>query len=294
MKAINKSPVMAYPNPINEIAPTPQARSAWMELKEQALLAFESGLLPRSIDTRQKAVTIALMGREFDLNPMQALCGIYVVNGMVALRGSLMLRLIYERVPGARITVLTPPEKADTECTVEMQRPNNEPQKFRSTLEDARRAGFGNKPIWQQHPATMLRCAAIRTGARIIFADAIAGCYMEDELPAEQAAAMAAERERAAAASAPASAPVVASATPTEIVIEEPRPRSIDSRPPTEKQLHRLFAIAHSKNRTRNEVLAALQTQFGKYDVHKLTRAEYDTFCNALLAESAREVESAE
>jgi hypothetical protein len=173
------------------------------ELKEQATLAFRSNLLPRSIDTVEKAIVVALAGKELGLSPMAALTGIYVVNGMYALRGATMLRLIYERIPGARITVLTPPEKADRECVVEMARPNSKPQVFRFTLEDAKKAGYSSKATWQQHTATMLRWAAIRTGARIVFADAIAGCYMEDELEEAQVGEQKAEAVRASLAPAP-------------------------------------------------------------------------------------------
>src|SRR5688572_13501137 len=51
--------------------PATLTKTAWEELKEQAVLSFESGLLPRSIDTPQKAITIALMGKELGLSPLQ-------------------------------------------------------------------------------------------------------------------------------------------------------------------------------------------------------------------------------
>lgn len=171
----------------------PQGGNPIAELERHATMAFRSGLLPRSVDTVEKAIIIALAGRELGLEPMAALSGIYVVNDMFALRGATMLRLIYERVPGAKITVLTPPDKSGDECVVEMQRPNGNAQQFRYTMREAKAAGFANKPIWSLHPTTMLRWAAIRTGARIVFADAIAGCYMEDELE-EQAHAKAVEK----------------------------------------------------------------------------------------------------
>lgn len=255
---------------------------AWQELKEQSIFAFESGLLPRSVDSRQKAVTIALMGRELGLSPMQSLCGIYVVNGMTALRGSLMLRLIYERIPGAEITVVTPPEKADEECTVEMKRPNGKVHTFRYTLEDAKKAGFANKQTWQQHTSTMLRWAAIRTGARVVFADAIAGCYMEDEIPAEQIPVPTAAPD----------APLIdahGNVKPSETSETFFSKSSVTvsqvgmSRPVTEKQINRLYAIAHEKQWTRAEVSAWLEKWFQKKDARELTRFEYDKFCNHLL-----------
>ncbi len=155
---------------------------SWAALKEQATLAQRSGLLPKTIDTPEKAIVISMYGRELGLSPMAALLGLYVVNGVVTVRSGLMLRLIYERCPGARITVLTQSDKSNVECEVEMQRRGGNAQRFKFTLDDAKRAGFMGKQVWQQHTATMLRWAAIRTGARIVFADAISGVYLEDEV----------------------------------------------------------------------------------------------------------------
>jgi hypothetical protein len=294
-----------------------RARSQWEDLKEQAVLAFESGLLPRSVDTRERAVTIALMGKELGVAPMQALCGIYVVNGMMALRGGLMLRLIYERVPGARITVLTPPDKSEQECAVEMQRPNGNAQVFRFTVEDARRAGFMGKPIWQQHTGTMLRWAAIRTGARVVFADAIAGCYMEDEIPASDTASMPVETpvippQQGAVATAPAEAAVTAGSEEAKAApqpeaaqqelahapqpVPQPsshRPRTVVSAMPrtvTEKQVSRLYAIAYQKKWNRQEVSAVVDKWFHKKEPRLLNRAEYDRLCQHLLESGSKDI----
>lgn len=251
-----------------------------MTLREEAVMAFESGLLPKSVDTRQKAITIALMGRDLGLSPMQSLTGIYVVNGMPALRASLMLRLIYERVHGANITVLTPPDKADFECEVEMKRPGGKPHVFRFTLDDARKGGFLSKATWQQHTSTMLRWAAIRTGARIVFADAIAGCYMEDEIPEEGA--------KQTQSPTPDPAPrveVLPGAGPAAL------PPSQPDRPITEKQLARLFAIAHGKKWSRQDVDACMEEEFEKTDPKALTRAEYDTLCNFILSSETKDAD---
>jgi hypothetical protein len=157
-------------------------KTRWQEIREQASIAFQSGCCPSGIRSVYQAIYIAKAGDELGLPVMQSLAGLYIVNGQIALRGSLMLRLIYERVPGARIQVMTPPERSQYECEVEMQRPGGPTQRFRFTLAEAETAGFMKKQLWREHTATMLRWAAIRTGARVVFADAIAGCYMEDEV----------------------------------------------------------------------------------------------------------------
>lgn len=317
--------VQGMPQDLSQKKPTPfsaelaamqasalKARSQWEDLKEQAALAYESGLLPRSVDSRERAVTIALMGKELGVAPMQALLGIYVVNGMVALRGSLMLRLIYERVPGARITVLTAPDKSELECAVEMTRPNGTPQVFRFTVEEAKKAGFMNKPIWQQHTATMLRWAAIRTGARVVFADAIAGCYMEDEIPQSDTASMPVETPVFASApvsvqasSAPVAATVVAPSV-EKVEIDrggfemEPRFDSSPTRPRTvvaalprtvtEKQVSRLYAIAYQHKWSRQEVGEAVDRWFQKRDPRQLNRTEYDRICQYLLDNGTKDM----
>ena len=171
------------PKPAQNL-PTVAVNSDWDRLKEEASVALRSGLLPAAINTPEKAIAIAMMGKELGLPIMASLTGLFVVNGKVQLSGALMLRLIYERVPGASVTVLTTLDKASSECVVEMSRPGGKPQQFRYTIEEAKRAGFLSKQPWQLHPATMLRWSAIRTGARIVFADALAGCYMEDEIQA--------------------------------------------------------------------------------------------------------------
>lgn len=163
---------------MNDKLSIPQT-NAYQIFKEQVQIAFRSGLLPKAVDTPEKAIAIALTGRELGLKPMESLNGLYVVNGKVTMSAQLMLRLIYERVPGALINVM---ESDDTACQVEMARPGHKPQFFSYTLEEAHKAGFTSKEPWRKHPATMLRWSAIRTGARIVFADAIAGCYMPDEL----------------------------------------------------------------------------------------------------------------
>lgn len=164
---------------MSPVKPAIVTKSKWDELKELATMAFKSGLLPESIKNAEQAIIIAAYGKELGIPPMQSLLGIYVVNRMPAIRGALMLRLIYERVHGARIHIV---KSTDEECTVEMARPASQPETFTFTIQEASKAGFIKKPVWQQHTSTMLRWAAIRTGARIVFADAIAGCYMEDEI----------------------------------------------------------------------------------------------------------------
>lgn len=159
----------------------------WAMIKEQAKLAFASGLLPKSITKPEQAAIIALKGRELGIPIMHALSSISVINGKPTLSSELMLALIHNRVRGSRISFLTPPEKAHLECEVEVQRPGGLPQKFSFTMEDAKRAGLSTNHTYKKFPAAMLRARVISAMARAVFPDAIMGCYTPEELggPAE-------------------------------------------------------------------------------------------------------------
>ncbi len=261
------------------------AVSDWHTLKEQATFAWKSGILPKSTDTAEKAITIALYGRELGLPILTALNGIYIVNGMVTIKAALMLRLIYERVPGAKITILV---SDTTRCEVEMQRPGNKPQTFCVTMAEMNRAGVTGKQVWKSYPDTMLRWAAIRTGARIVFADAIAGVYLEDEAPNHDPKEMEVAEPKLVS---PAQTSMPAVTEEKNAETEFPRL----SRNLTDKQIKRLWAIAKKHEWTHDEVTELLRHDFNTAYPEELTRAQYDAFCsrlenNGTLIKSADEI----
>lgn len=45
------------------------SETEWKMLKEQATMAVKSGFLPRAVDTPEKAIVIALKGRELGIPP---------------------------------------------------------------------------------------------------------------------------------------------------------------------------------------------------------------------------------
>lgn len=154
----------------------------WNMLKEQARAAIASGFLPRHIQKPEQAVIIAMKGRELGIPFMQAMASITVIQGKPALSAELMLALIYKNAPGAEINFVTASEKAHEECEVEMRRPHGKPQRFKFTLDDARRAGLLSNPSWSRYPSAMLRARVVSAAARAVFPDAIMGCYLPEEL----------------------------------------------------------------------------------------------------------------
>lgn len=162
------------------------SRDEWQLLKEQAHAAIASGFLPRHITKPEQAVIIAMKGRELGVPFMQSMASIVVIQGKPALSAELMLALIYKNLPGATVDFVTPSEKSHLEAEVIMQRPHGKPQKFKFTIEDAKRAGLLSNPSWSKYPSAMLRARVVSAGARAVFPDAIMGCYTPEELGAAE------------------------------------------------------------------------------------------------------------
>jgi len=155
----------------------------WTMLKEQASMVVRTGLLPKAIDTAEKAIAIALKGRELGIPPMHAFSHIHIVQGKPTISSELMLSLIYKNCPGAIINYLKNDSKI---CEIEASRPGHKAAKFSYTIEEAKQAGLLNKDSWRNYPAAMLRARAISIVGRAIFPDLIMGCsYIPEELGAD-------------------------------------------------------------------------------------------------------------
>lgn len=170
------------PERIENHSPVFHAKDEWELLQRQAKAAFVSKLLPDSVKTLEQAIVIALKGKELGLPIMEALSSISVIRGKPTLSAELMLALIYRRIPGVRVTFTTPPEKAHEECTLIFQRPHGDPQTFRFSIEDAKRAGLLMNPSWGKYPQAMLRARTVSAMARAAAPDAVLGCLTPEEL----------------------------------------------------------------------------------------------------------------
>lgn len=156
-------------------------KGSWETIKEIAAEAFNSGLLPQAIKTPQMAAIIALKGRELGLPPMQALSGLYVVNGKVAMASELMMALIRGRCSSAKIKVV---ERTAKCCKIAASRNGGEPEVFEFNEADAKRADL-IKPggPWTKYPANMMYNRCVSNLARQMFPDIIAGAsYTPEEL----------------------------------------------------------------------------------------------------------------
>ena len=155
------------------------SETEWGMIKEQAKIAISSGLLPQVINTAEKAIVIALKGRELGIPPFQAFSHINIIQGKPEISAELMLALIYKNCKNAIINYI---ETNDKICVLEAKRLNSSFSKFSFSLQDASKAGLLDKGNWAKYPAAMLRARAISSMARAVFPDAIMGCYVTGEL----------------------------------------------------------------------------------------------------------------
>lgn len=154
----------------------------WVLLQKQCKAWLASQFLPPSINDVAKAVTIVMIGRELDLPPLTSLREINIVQGKPCFSAQLMMALVYKKIPGAQLTFITPPERQHTESTIEACRPGGKPQQFSFTVDMAKSANLLGKSNWKQHLEAMLRARAVAAAVRAVFPDALAGCYLPDEL----------------------------------------------------------------------------------------------------------------
>ena len=158
------------------------APTEWEALREQAQTLVKSGFLPKAIDTAEKAIAIALTGRELGLPMMQALRSVNVIEGKPTMSADLMAALVHKRIPGALLRVA---ETTNECCVVHAARPGQEPTIYEFTLADAKAAELLGKGNWKKYPRAMLRARCLAEAVRGTFPDACLGAYDPDELGAE-------------------------------------------------------------------------------------------------------------
>src|SRR4051812_30875745 len=101
--------------------------AAWEVMRQQATALVASRLLPRSVDTPEKAIAIIQTGRELGIGPMQALRAIHVIEGKPTMSAELMAGLVLARLPGAVLRVAS---SSNDECTVIAARPHQPESSF--------------------------------------------------------------------------------------------------------------------------------------------------------------------
>lgn len=154
----------------------------WLAIKEQAEAVKKAGLLPANMTADQAAI-IVLKGQELGIGTMRALEGLYVVNGKIGMSAALVMGLIRERCPQAKVFVKRKDNKG---CVIEATRPGQETETFSFTEDDARKAGLlkPNSP-WDKYGSSMMWARAVTQMGRQLFSDILGAPYEKEELGGE-------------------------------------------------------------------------------------------------------------
>lgn len=139
----------------------------------------KSGIMPDDIDTKEKAITLMMTGRDLGIPPSTALRSINVIKGRAALSAQLMKGLV-ERKGLGKFQM----EANNKKATVKVKRLDIEDDGwFESTWtwEDAKRAKLAYKDNWKKYPKQMLLNRAIADAIRFKFPDVFSSVYTPEE-----------------------------------------------------------------------------------------------------------------
>jgi hypothetical protein len=179
--------IAEYRHPENRLAPKTAALLDGMSIRDIAESCANSGMF-KDIRSAWQAVVKIKAGLELGIPPIQAMNGLYIIEGKVAMAATLMGGLIKA---SGRYTyrILQHDENG---CTIQFFErgddgawlPAGPASSF--TMADAQRAAVTGKAVWKAWPRNMLFARAMSNGARWYCADVFLGpVYVPEELGAE-------------------------------------------------------------------------------------------------------------
>src|SRR3990167_3914892 len=151
------------------------------ELLNFCKVLISSKIMPKEVDTPEKAAVIILTGRELNLPSMAALRSIYVVNGKPALSAQMMLAKAYSTGELENIKIVESGKGESASCSVTIRRKGRSEYTYTFTVEMAKQMQkYANE--WLKQPANMCKQLAISGNLRVTFPDAILGMYTPEEI----------------------------------------------------------------------------------------------------------------
>jgi hypothetical protein len=164
-----------------DLVPTSEIIHSVDDLLRLGDTLIKSGLLPKSIGTKEAAAAIVLKGRELGIGAMEALSSINVILGKPTTSPQLMLALARrtKELEDASIH-----DDGNT-CTVTIKRKGQSPVVTSFSMEDAKAMNLIGKDNWTKQPKVMRQWRAVAANLRLSFPDAISGLYTFEEMGAE-------------------------------------------------------------------------------------------------------------
>jgi hypothetical protein len=159
---------------------TPFAPQGIEQAMSLATTLAKSSLLPEALRNKPADVLVVLItGHELGLSPMQAVRGLYVVNGKAVMSADMMVALVLQHRAVCEYFRLE--QSSDQSATYITKRAGSEPVKLTWTMAQASAAGLSGKGTWKAHPAAMLRARCASALARAVYPDLVLGVYNDDE-----------------------------------------------------------------------------------------------------------------
>lgn len=161
-----------------------------LQLEEAQFKALEircdklakSGVIPEALRGKPNDIlAIALMAKELDIPPMQALNNINVIRGKPVISPQLMIAMIRAKYPNAVIDIVQNDLDGIASCAM-ARAPEDKPYVSTWTRERAAKMQLMGKDNYQKQLGTMLKWRAVSEAARTVFPDVIMGLYIPDEL----------------------------------------------------------------------------------------------------------------
>lgn len=140
-----------------------------------------SALAPRSLDTPEKILVAIETGLELGLRPMQALRGIYVVNGRPGMMVELASGVVRNsgKAVGLKMGVSGEGDARHGWCE---SRRDGDTLKTSFSVSDAKKAGLWGGGTWAKYPDRMLQARAAGYHYRDYYSDVLMGLNTVEEL----------------------------------------------------------------------------------------------------------------
>lgn len=153
----------------------------WEAMKEQAAMLVKSGFLPPTVSTPEKAIAIAMTGKELGIGMMEAFRSINVIQGKPTIPPQLMLALANRTKELENITI----QSTDEACTVIVKRKGREPHSETFGVKEATDMGLMARDNYKKQRGIMFKWRALAANLRVTFPDAMLGFYTPEEMGAE-------------------------------------------------------------------------------------------------------------
>lgn len=151
------------------------------EMFRVATAISQSGLAPRTLDTKEKVLVAVMAGAELGLAPHQAVQSFYVVNNRPTLWGDAIPALLWAN--GFKLREWLEGEGDALTAYCEVTRPGGEVIPGEFSVSDAKKAKlFSKDGPWQTAPKRMLKMRARAFAARDGASDVLKGFQIREEV----------------------------------------------------------------------------------------------------------------